>query len=89
MAKREKDFATEWAQALIDSGVVTDVNSPYAAAVVVAPKKDEHGVWTDLRFAIDYRGLNAITVRDQYQCPTGEEIMARLEGSSLFTTMDA
>ena len=65
MAKRESDFATKWAQAPIDNGVVIDVNSPYAKAVVAAPKMDKHGVWIDLRYAIDYRGLNAITVRDQ------------------------
>ena len=89
LAKREQDFADEWVKELEDAGLVREINSPYAAPVVVAPKKDESGAWSDLRYAIDYRGLNEKTVRDQYPCPTAEEIMARMEGATRITTCDA
>ena len=69
--------------------MVKPIVSPFAAPVVVAPKKDEAGQWTDLRYAIDYRRLNAVTERDQYPTPVPEEIMARLHGAEIMTNMDA
>ena len=65
------------------------MESPFAAPVVVAPKKDEGGQWTDLRYAIDYTRLNAVTMRDQYPTPVPEEILAKMDGATLFTSMDA
>lgn len=89
LAHREQEFAESWVKELEDAGLVGPIESPYAAPVVVAPKKDETGAWTDLRYAIDYRRLNAITVRDQYPTPVPEEIIARLKGAELMTSMDA
>ncbi len=51
---------------LEEAGIVREVESPFAAPVVVVPKKDEGGHWSDLRYAIDYMRLNAVNVRDQY-----------------------
>ena len=89
LAHREAEFAENWVKELETAGLVQEVRSPYAAPVVVAPKKDEEGHWTDLRYAIDYRRLNAVTIRDQYPTPIPEEILARMNGAVLFTSMDA
>ena len=89
LAYREAQFAEEWVKELEKYGLVEETNSPWAAPVVVAQKKDESGAWTDLRYAIDYRGLNNATVRDQYPCPTAEDIMSRMQGAQLFTVCDA
>ena len=89
LAHRESEFAESWVKELEEAGLVKEIVSPYAAPVVVAPKKDETGKWNDLRYAIDYRRLNAVTVRDQYPTPVPEEILAKMKGASLFTSMDA
>ena len=89
LARRETEFAESWIKELTDAGLVYEICSPYASPVVVAPKKNEQGQWTDLRYAIDYRRLNSITVRDQYPTPVPEEILAKMEGQQLFTSMDA
>ena len=89
LAHRETEFAAAWVKELEDAGLVKPIRSPYAAPVVVAPKKDEGGQWNDLRYAIDYRRLNAVTERDQYPTPTPDEIMARLNGAEIMTSMDA
>lgn len=34
--------------------------------------------WLTLRLCVDYRGLNAITVRDRYPIPLISEILDRL-----------
>ena len=71
-------------QELEDAGLVREVESLYAAPVVVAPKKDESAAWTDLRYATDYRRLNEVTIRDQYPTPVPEEILAKMEGATFF-----
>ena len=50
---------------LLAEGVVQPSRNPWAAAVVIAPKKTP-GQW---RFAIDYRKLNNITKFDAYPMP--------------------
>ena len=89
LAKRERDWAEQWVKDLERCGLVEEISSPWAAPVVVAPKKDETGAWTDLRYAVDYRGVNMKTKRDRYPCPTPEDIMARMDGASIFTCCDA
>eukprot|EP00873_Tetraselmis_striata_P036951 jgi/Tetstr1/457215/TSEL_043863.t1 len=88
LAPREQEWANDWVRKLEKAGIVGEIESPYAAPVIVAPKKDEHGAWTDLRYAVYYRGLNERTIRDQYPCPTADELMTRMEGASRFTATD-
>ena len=89
LAHREHEFAETWVKELENAGIVREVESPFAAPVVVAPKKDEGGQWTNLRYAIDYMRLNVVTVRDQYPTRVHEEILAKMDGVTLFTSMDA
>eukprot|EP00873_Tetraselmis_striata_P017409 jgi/Tetstr1/437673/TSEL_026340.t1 len=88
LAHREQEWANDRVKKLEKAGIVGEIESPYAAPVIVAPKKDEHGAWTDLRYAVDYRGLNERTIRDRYPCPTADELMTRMEGASGFTATD-
>eukprot|EP00873_Tetraselmis_striata_P020954 jgi/Tetstr1/441218/TSEL_029474.t1 len=83
-----QEWANDWVKKLEKAGIVGEIESPYAAPVIVAPNKDEHGAWTDIRYAVDYRGLNERTIRDQYPCPTADELMTRMEGASRFTATD-
>ena len=60
------------------------MESPFAAPVVVAPKKDEGGQWAYLRYVIDYMRWNVVTVRDQYPTSVPEKILAKMDGATLF-----
>eukprot|EP00873_Tetraselmis_striata_P042211 jgi/Tetstr1/462475/TSEL_007470.t2 len=55
LAHREQEWANDWVKKLEKAGIVGEIESHYAAPVIVAPKKDEHDAWTDLRYAVDYR----------------------------------
>lgn len=46
---------------MLDSGVMRESVSPWAAPIVLVEKKDES--W---RFCVDYRKLNALTQKDSY-----------------------
>ncbi|KZR98080.1 Uncharacterized protein APZ42_006676, partial [Daphnia magna] len=51
--------------------------------VVLVKKKD--GSW---RFCVDYRRLNAISVKDVYPLPRIEETLSRLGNACVFSTID-
>ena len=58
-------------------------SSPWASDVVLIKKKDGN-----LRFAVDYRRLNAVTKRDEYSLPNPNSIFDKLQGSTIFSKLD-
>ncbi|CAM4643721.1 unnamed protein product [Lepidochelys kempii] len=64
-------------------GVIQPSASPWASLVVLVPKKDG-----SVRFCVDYRKLNAITVSDAYPMPRLDELLDKLGGAWYLTTMD-
>jgi hypothetical protein len=70
-------------QDLLRRGIITPSHSPYAAPVVVVRKKNG-----GIRLCIDYRMLNAKTVKDAYPIPRIQETLDSLLGSKLFSTLD-
>ncbi|KAI0992682.1 hypothetical protein K3495_g15503, partial [Podosphaera aphanis] len=59
-------------------------SSSAAASPVIFAKKPNGG----LRFCVDYRGLNAITVPDRYPLPLFKETLRQLSKARWFTKLD-
>ncbi|CAF1518625.1 unnamed protein product [Adineta steineri] len=57
--------------------------SPYAAPITLQSKKDG-----SLRFCIDYRELNSVTVRDVYPIPRIYDTLDQLQQTEYFSSMD-
>jgi len=57
--------------------------SPWASNVVLVRKKDG-----TLRFCVDYRQLNRITVQDSYPLPLIDNCLKAVQGSVWFSTLD-
>jgi len=70
-------------QNMLDSGVVKESASPWAAPIVLVKKKD--GSW---RFCVDYRRLNAVTHKDAYPLPRIEESLTGLKSARWYSTLD-
>ncbi len=68
---------------MLEKGVIELAQSPWASPVVLVPKPD--GM---LRFCVDYRKLNAITVRDTYPIPRMDECIDSLGSAKIFSTLD-
>jgi hypothetical protein len=64
-------------------GYITETNSPYASPLFFRTKSDGK-----LRPIVDYRALNAWTVRDVYPLPLMGSIIERLQGKTIFTKAD-
>ncbi|CAI7802682.1 unnamed protein product [Closterium sp. NIES-54] len=57
--------------------------SPWAALILLAPKKDE-----GLRMCIDYRSLNAATVKNRFSVPRVEDLLDGVQGARVFSKID-
>ncbi|MCG8049521.1 MAG: reverse transcriptase family protein [Candidatus Thiodiazotropha endolucinida] len=68
---------------LLKQNVIRKSTSPYAAPVVLVRKKDG-----SLRLCVDYRQLNANTVKDAYPLPRIDEALEAISNSKYFSTID-
>lgn len=68
---------------MLDKGVIQPTVSPWNSPIVLVRKKNN-----DIRFCVDYRALNSVTLRPIFPLPDTKHILDHLEGSSYFTTID-
>ena len=68
---------------MLKAGVIQESTSPWAAPVTLTPKKDG-----SYRFCIDYRKLNAVTVKDSYPLPLIQDTFDQLRCAQVFSTLD-
>jgi len=77
-AELEKQVRT-----LLEKGFIRPSTSPYAAPVLFVKKADGK-----LRLCVDYRKVNAQTVRNSYPLPRIDGILERIHGSRVFSKLD-
>ncbi|CAF1437675.1 unnamed protein product, partial [Didymodactylos carnosus] len=68
---------------MCEQGVIVPSCSPSASPVVLAPKKDG-----TLRFCVDYRRLNSMTIRDAYPIPRIDDTLDSLQEAKFISTLD-
>ncbi|OBS16093.1 hypothetical protein FPOA_27763 [Fusarium poae] len=83
MSRNELTALREWLDENLRKGFIRPSSSPVASPVLFV-KKPGGG----LRFCVDYRALNNITVKDRYPLPLIKESLNNLSGMKYFSRID-
>ena len=70
-------------QEMLHAEVIRRSNSPWMSPVLLVPKKDG-----SMRFCVDFRKLNAVTIRPAASIPSAEDIFYALGKSKFRTSLD-
>ncbi|KAJ1217954.1 hypothetical protein NDU88_005541 [Pleurodeles waltl] len=62
-----RDCIKQEVQKMLDLGVIEPSESPWASPVVLVPKPHSKDGKKEMRFCVDYRGLNQVTKTDAYR----------------------
>ena len=73
----------EHIQKLLEDQIIVESYSPYASPIIVVRKKDG-----SIRLCVDYRKLNAKTVKDAFPLPRIEESLDAVGTAKWFSTLD-
>jgi hypothetical protein len=70
-------------QELLDKGYIHPRSSPWGCPALFVKKKDG-----SLRLCVDYRPLNAVTIKNKYPLPRIDVLFDQLAGARVFSKID-
>ncbi|KAL0894189.1 hypothetical protein ABMA27_014214 [Loxostege sticticalis] len=83
MSHHEKIRVREIIRDLLDKGIIRESESEFSSPILLVKKKDGSD-----RMCVDFRALNANTVKDRYPLPLIEDHIDRLGKAKYFTSLD-
>lgn len=73
---------------MLSLGVIEESSFPWASTLVLVPKKNALGEILEVRFCVDYRKLNSVTVTDPYPLPRMDDLIERLSQAKFISIID-
>ncbi|CAF0849193.1 unnamed protein product [Adineta ricciae] len=80
---KDHEILNEQTANLYSQNIIEHSKSPWCSPVVLVKKKDG-----GTRFCVDYRKLNAITVKDSFPLPRIDDIFDQVSQATYFTKLD-
>ena len=74
---------------MINTGLIRDLGSPWASPVVMIIKDRKKPIHKDnIRFCVDYRKINVLTMTDNYPIPDIQQLLETFAGKKYFSKLD-
>jgi hypothetical protein len=83
LSMAEQQLERDTIKELLDSGMIRPSKSPLAAPCFFVPKKDG-----TKRHVVDWRGINAITIKDAHPLPIMDDLLDLARGSKIMSKLD-
>jgi hypothetical protein len=74
----------DYLKEMLELGKICLSKSPTTAPIIFVPKAHGRG----LRLCVDYRGLNKVTIANQYPLPIMSELQDWVRGTKIFTKIN-
>lgn len=82
-AHAQKDELEKQCSKMLSKGFFRPSTSHFSSPLIIVPKSDH--TW---RLCVDYRALNAKTIKDKFSIPKIDELLNELFGAQFFTKLD-
>ena len=83
LAPEKIEYVRKEFMSLLEAGIIRRSSSPWASPLHLVSKKDG-----SFRPCGDYRRLNKITIHDSYPMPLINDVLQRMSGATIFSTLD-
>ncbi|KAK9695492.1 hypothetical protein QE152_g32532 [Popillia japonica] len=83
LSYNERQVVRDMVSDLLDNGIIRESDSPYASPILLVKKKNG-----EQRMCVDYRALNAKTIKDRFPLPHVDDFLDKLKGCRYFTSLD-
>lgn len=83
LPQKVQNEVNEEVDRLLAAGLIEKSNGPWASPIVPVRKPDN-----TIRLAIDYRKLNAVTLKDSYPLPRIQDCLDCLKGAKYYSSLD-
>ena len=83
LSPKESECLRTYIDENLKKGFIRPSKSPFGSPIFFVPKKDE-----SLRPCVDYRDVNALTVKNRHPLPLINEMMDRFNKAKIFTKID-
>ena len=84
LSEKELEVLRTYLDDVLRSGKMRPSKSSVGAPIFFVPKKEGRG----LRFCVDYRGQNKVTILNRYPLPLMNKFRDHVRGAKIFTKLD-